>query len=101
MGDEGHVASLFPGTPELKEETRWVLPIRNSPKPPPERITLTFPAINKAREIIFLVSGPAKSPIVKEILKNPTGNLPAQRVNPPKGEVTWWLDQKAAHVPEP
>ncbi|HEY3130878.1 MAG TPA: 6-phosphogluconolactonase, partial [Acidobacteriota bacterium] len=66
MGNDGHTASLFPGTPALSEKKRWVVEnpvsVLNT-----ERITFTVPLINQAREVIFLVSGTAKAPAVKRV----------------------------------
>jgi len=60
IGPEGHVASLFPGAPALYDE-RSVVAVRNSPKPPPTRLSLTFPSINAAREVWILASGAEKA----------------------------------------
>lgn len=80
MGDDGHTASLFPGIPELHEESKWVVPTQ-SPKGVPQRISLTVPALCAAKEIAFLVSGEAKA---KEF-QLATGNDPA--TYPPSGVV--------------
>lgn len=64
MGAEGHVNSLFPGTPAVRETARLVLPVYDSPKPPPRRITLTLPAIRRSREVWLVVSGSAKADAV-------------------------------------
>lgn len=60
-GPDGHVASLFPGTDAVRERTRTVLPVRNSPKPPPERLTLTLPVINSAARVIVMLAGADKA----------------------------------------
>lgn len=64
MGPEGHINSLFPDTPAVLEATRMVVPVDDSPKPPPQRITLTLPAISRSREVWMMVSGAAKADAV-------------------------------------
>jgi 6-phosphogluconolactonase len=61
MGPEGHINSLFPDTPAVLESTRMVVSVENSPKPPPQRITLTLPAIQRSREVWLMVSGAGKA----------------------------------------
>ena len=61
MGPEGHINSLFPDTPAVRETTRMVVAVEDSPKPPPLRITLTLPAIQRSREVWLMVSGAAKA----------------------------------------
>lgn len=61
MGPEGHINSLFPDTPAVLETTRTVVAVNNSPKPPPQRITLTLPAIQRSREVWLLVAGAGKA----------------------------------------
>lgn len=99
MGEDGHTASLFPHHPLLKETERWVAPICDSPKPPPERITLTLPVINKARQVIFLATGAAKADILAGVLQSqsPWGSLPAQLVQPESGDLHWFVDEAAAN----
>ena len=64
IGPEGHVASLFPGMPALYDE-RPVVAVRGSPKPPPTRLTLTLPSIQRAREVWILAAGPEKAGAVQ------------------------------------
>ncbi|WP_018179439.1 6-phosphogluconolactonase [Jongsikchunia kroppenstedtii] len=64
MGGEGHINSLFPHTAATAESMRTVVAVTDSPKPPPRRITLTFPAINRARQVWFLVAGADKAQAV-------------------------------------
>ena len=64
MGGEGHINSLFPDTPAVRETSRLVLGVSDSPKPPPRRITLTLPAIQRSREVWLVVSGGAKADAV-------------------------------------
>lgn len=97
MGPDGHVASLFPGHPLVKEDKKWVVSIRDSPKPPPERITFTFPVINSSAYIALVVCGSGKAGVVKTALGgNQTSDmLPVQMVSP-EGELKWFLDKEAA-----
>lgn len=89
LGADGHTASLFPGSPALNESVRNVTPVLG-PKPPMQRITFTFPLINSARHVCFLVNDAAKEPIVNEIIAG-RSPLPAASVRPSGGAVTWVL----------
>ncbi|CAI0544695.1 unnamed protein product [Linum tenue] len=98
MGPDGHVASLFPGHPLCKESKKWVTHILDSPKPPPERITFTFPVINSSANIALVVCGGGKADVVQRALGNSGKNeepLPCQLVSP-EGELKWFLDKAAA-----
>jgi 6-phosphogluconolactonase len=87
MGPDGHTASLFPGTEALNEQTRNV--VQNFvPKFDTFRITFTYPLINAARHVCFLVEGDDKKPIVEKILAGDT-EYPAARVQPTDGRLTW------------
>ncbi len=95
MGKDGHTASLFPGSPVLEEQQRWVA-VAPAPKlnPPVRRITLTFPVINAARNVLFLIAGAEKQPIVQAILENPEKakeEYPTARVEPNDGKLLWFL----------
>ena len=68
VGPDGHVASLFPGYPQLDVDDRVAVAVRDSPKPPPERVSLTFGALNRAAEVWFLVSGDGKAAAVARAL---------------------------------
>lgn len=94
IGEEGHTASLFPNSPLLKETKRWVQPIFVAEKKM-ERITFTLPLINKANNVLFLVSGVSKAAIVKTIFSAKGKKLPAAMVQP-KGNLFWVLDEAAA-----
>jgi 6-phosphogluconolactonase len=94
MGNDGHTASLFPHTPVLSEQQRWVAatPVPNL-APPVRRITLTFPVINAGRNVVFLATGVEKQPIVQAILETPEkarALYPAARINP-VGKVFWFV----------
>ncbi|XP_062120010.1 probable 6-phosphogluconolactonase 4, chloroplastic isoform X2 [Humulus lupulus] len=97
MGPDGHVASLFPGHPLVNEKEKWVTFIKNSPKPPPERITFTFPVINSSAYIALVVTGAGKADAVQKALgsSDDSNTLPVQLVSP-AGELTWFLDKNAA-----
>ncbi|XP_071917198.1 probable 6-phosphogluconolactonase 4, chloroplastic [Coffea arabica] len=95
MGPDGHVASLFPNRPQRYEKKRWVTYITDSPKPPPPRITLTFPVINSSSEIAMVVTGADLAGAVKDVLENPDSDLPASEVSA-QGLLTWFLDNDAA-----
>uniref|UniRef100_A0A6M2EFY5 Probable 6-phosphogluconolactonase n=1 Tax=Populus davidiana TaxID=266767 RepID=A0A6M2EFY5_9ROSI len=97
MGPDGHVASLFPRHPLLEEKVKWVTHIMDSPKPPPQRITFTFPVINSSAYIAMVVCGPGEVDAVYKALgkaENPE-LMPVQRVTPEE-ELRWFLDKVAA-----
>eukprot|EP00899_Mesostigma_viride_P019812 jgi/Mesvir1/27832/Mv07510-RA.1 len=98
MGPDGHIASLFPGHALLKEEKCWVAPIKDSPKPPPERITLTLPVINASEQIIFVATGAGKVEMLQKVVggDQPWGSLPAQLAQPSSGKLVWFIDTPAA-----
>jgi 6-phosphogluconolactonase len=91
LGDDGHTASLFPGTAALEEVTRRVV-ANFVPKLNAWRLTFTLPLINRARHILFLV-GASKSPQLIERVLAGDPQFPAARVNPSAGEVTWIIGE--------
>jgi 6-phosphogluconolactonase len=98
MGDDGHVASLFPGCPEADEREARVV-VARGPKPPAERVSLTMRAINEARAVYFMVAGSGKADRVAEIfreIESGAPRLPAAMVSPRGGEPVWFLDEAAA-----
>lgn len=97
LGDDGHTASLFPGTWALDETEREVAEVF-VPQFGAWRLTLTLPVLNHAREVWFLVCGAAKAGIVRRIgeLKQPARNLPASLIHPKQGALLWLLDAEAA-----
>jgi 6-phosphogluconolactonase len=94
LGQDGHTASLFPGDAALEEKNRWVVAVDGaSASPPVPRITLTLPVLNKAKCVIFLVSGSRKKEVFAEIMNNPgTAAYPAARVRP-SGRLLWFIDE--------
>jgi 6-phosphogluconolactonase len=97
VGPDGHVASLFPGFPQLDVDDAIALGVTGSPKPPPERITLTFPALNRTRQVWFVISGEGKADAVAKALA-PDGDVhhtPARGVHGTERTV-WFLDEAAA-----
>lgn len=97
LGTDGHTASLFPGTAALDETERLVLPNYAAYQDRfPERVTLTFPAINACETVLFLVTGASKRAILHRVLgaaESPP--LPAQRVQPASGGLFWLVDEAA------
>jgi 6-phosphogluconolactonase len=97
IGPDGHTASLFPGHELLTENDRWVAYIEDSPKPPPRRVTLTFPVINHAARVAFVATGASKVQILSDILDTPELGLPAARVRPvAPGQLIWFVDDAAS-----
>jgi 6-phosphogluconolactonase len=97
LGDNGHTASLFPGTPVLKETERWASEVYVAEQDL-YRVTLTAPFINRAALVTFLLAGEAKAEILWEILHGPQDpeRLPARLIQPQSGELLWLTDLKAA-----
>ena len=91
LGDDGHTASLFPGTAALEEMSRRVV-ANFVPKLNAWRLTFTYPLINHARHILFLV-GASKSPVLIERVLAGDQQFPAAGVNPSAGEVTWMIGE--------
>ncbi len=92
LGENGHTASLFPGTPALEVTDRWAT--RGlADYEPFDRMTLTYPAINAAAAVAFMVTGAAKVPALAATAR---GEVPASRVNPTDGVLFWFLDAAAA-----
>lgn len=97
IGEDGHTASLFPGSKALTESSRrvvanWVEKFQAF------RITLTFPVLNHGAEIIFLVSGAAKANIFNEVLRPGAKKYPAQSVQPENGRLLWLVDEDAGRL---
>jgi 6-phosphogluconolactonase len=96
VGPDGHIASLFPGFPQVHETARRAVEIFDSPKPPPQRISLTVPAINHAHSVWFLVSGEGKAEAVGRALTGAEPHeIPAAAAHG-LDETVWLLDAAAA-----
>ena len=98
IGPDGHTASLFPGKPEVEEASRHVVgvPLAGM-EPQVPRISLTLPALNAARAVVFLVTGEGKADIVPRVFgPAPDMGLPAAHVRPRFGSLTVYLDEAAA-----
>ena len=77
VGEDGHTASLFPGHPEVEREDALVLPVFGSPKPPPERVTLSMPVLRATRRCLLLAAGASKADAVAAVLAGPDPHVPA------------------------
>ena len=97
VGQDGHTASLFPGQKALHEENRLAIAVKGG-IPDVWRITMTYPVLNRARQIVFLVAGVEKAETVKALLEDPRPELPAAKIKPVTGDVVWLLDQEAASL---
>lgn len=97
MGEDGHTASLFPGTDVLSENEKWVVGYRVE-RLSSNRISLTFPVINNARRILIMCPGENKANVLREIFHpaTPDNRYPVQKVKPVDGELIWLLDKPAA-----
>jgi len=101
IGEDGHTASLFPTDPVLDEKEKWVVPVTAPPGySPQERITLTFPVLNKSRKAFFIVSGEGKRDVLNTILNSPAeaeNHYPAANIRP-MDELVWYVDDAASGV---
>ena len=104
MGDDGHTASLFPNTPALAEDHHRCVanhvPYDYIPAGTNWRVTLTFPFINRSREIFILATGASKAARIKDVLEGDEDRFPVQRVEPTHGTLTWMMDVEAAGMHE-
>lgn len=95
LGPDGHTASLFPASPASEENVRWF--VENwVEKFRAYRLTLTFPVINNASNVLFLVAGSDKANVLQEVLHGSGNKYPSQRVNPVNGELLWLIDEAAS-----
>jgi len=98
IGQDGHTASLFPGTASLSERSHLavaVTPLKESQK---DRITITFPVINNASNVMFLATGESKAGILRKIIKMKNRNLPAAMVKPLNGTAVFLVDADAGSL---
>jgi 6-phosphogluconolactonase len=97
MGEDGHTASLFPGSEALSEKDRWVVASRNE-QTNQNRITLTLPAFNHSAQVVFLVTGKEKAQRLAKVLRPQPGSelVPAQAIKPVDGTLEWFVDAAAA-----
>lgn len=95
MGPDGHVCSLFPGKPEI-QQGQIVIAEHDSPKPPAQRLSFSYEAMNSVDEIIFVVAGADKSAAVKQVFDEDAEKLPAARINGRENTI-WFVDQTAGN----
>eukprot|EP00903_Cladosiphon_okamuranus_P013568 g12639.t1 len=105
-GPDGHTCSLFPSHPLLEERSKWVAHIEDSPKPPPQRVTLTYPVLNNSRNVMFIGTGEGKASLLPQLLgvgadgalksAGDSSPYPAARVTVAEGRNLAWCVDKAA-----
>jgi 6-phosphogluconolactonase len=100
IGKDGHTASLFPAQRALDEKQRWVVAVKGG-DPNVSRLTMTYPILNRASQIVFVAFGREKAAIVKSVVEMGEEKLPAQRIRPVNGRLTWLLDREAASLLTP
>lgn len=96
MGGEGHINSLFPHTPAVRETERLVVGVTDSPKPPPRRITLTLPAVQRSREVWLVVSGEEKADAVAAAVGGASPDDVPAAGGVGRSATVWLLDEAAA-----
>jgi 6-phosphogluconolactonase len=99
LGENGHTASLFPGTSVLDEQQRWVADLYVAEEGL-HRLTLTTPVINQAARVVFLVSGSDKAHILRRAVAETqdSSDIPARIIKPTDGELLWLVDREAASL---
>jgi len=101
LGEDGHTASLFPGASALSVNDRWVTWSPPGTLPPPvDRVTMTYPVLNAARHVLFLVAGEKKAEALRDVIEldSPPPQRPAAGVRPVAGQLTWLVDEDAARL---
>ena len=97
MGADGHIASLFPEHVALDEKEKLVVAVKGG-DPYVSRLTMTLPVLNRARQIVFLVSGKGKAAALKRVFEGDQAILPIRKIRALEGELTWLLDREAASL---
>lgn len=95
LGEDGHTASLFPGSEALRERRRIAAAVYGG-TPPLFRVTLTLPVINRAGTVLVLVAGENKASILREVLEGKEPRSPAHEIDPASGRLLWLADAGAA-----
>lgn len=101
LGEDGHTASLFPGSASIHVVDRFVVATPpGTLQPPVERVTFTYPCLNAAQAVVFLVSGEKKAKVLQMVLEGdpPCEACPAACVAPESGRVLWLIDAQAASL---
>ncbi|UCH80800.1 MAG: 6-phosphogluconolactonase [Nitrospiraceae bacterium] len=95
LGYDGHTASLFPGSSALTVDDRLAVSVTPPDGSMHDRVSITFPVINNARNILFFITGSKKAEVVKDVLENEDSTLPASSVKPRQGKLIYLLDRQA------
>jgi len=96
VGRDGHTASIFPGHKAVNEQKRWVTHIKAHQRVTlHDRITITLPVINAAKNVMFIISGEGKGKIIKDILEQKKQGTvyPAAKIKPEDGQTVWFIDK--------
>jgi 6-phosphogluconolactonase len=97
MGADGHTASLFPGQDALDERKRLIVAVKGG-NPDVNRLTMTLPVLNRARHIVFLISGKEKAATLKTVFEDDQARFPVQKIHALDRELTWLLDRESASL---
>lgn len=100
MGPDGHINSLFPHSKQLAERDQLVVAVKDSPKPPAERITLALPAVTRAREVWLLVSGSEKAPAAHQLIAGTVSDEWPVTLIPELADTVLFITEDAATSPE-
>jgi 6-phosphogluconolactonase len=97
LGENGHTASLWPGSEAIHEANRWVVAVF-VPELDMFRVTMTAPLLNQAAAVVFLVTGAGKADVLREVLEGPgdVSRLPAQLIQPLDGKLGWLVEEASA-----